>query len=370
MLPDEFPDAYRYFIYETFKRIVGNNPQQDFIFITDKKNGQPFIESKNAKTITVAATARYSLLWQYWYDVKITAALKKHKADLFISCDGICSTTAKIPQCLLLHDLNSLYPTGFIKKNHAAFYKKNTAKFLRKAATIATLSEFSKKKIVTEYDIPVDKITAVYSGVDEIFKPMNIDEKQRVKNNYTNSTEYFLYTGEIHQRRNIVNLLKAFSVFKKRQQTNMKLMLVGIDSTSHIKFKEDLKSYKYRNDVVLLNGIEEIERARIIAAAYGLIYPSAQDGFAIPVLEAIQCEVPVIIPENSSMREILEEGALYIDEGNHTAIAEKMMLLYKDENKRKDLFEKSKGVSSRFNWDTTAELFWKTILKIAPKSID
>ena len=83
----------------------------------------------------------------------------------------------------------------------------------------------------------------------------------------------------------------------------------------------------------------------------------------MPVLEAMQCNVPVITSINSSMQEIAKDGALYAEAGSHTDIAEKMMLLYKDENLRKELIQKGREVVQQYSWDKTADLLWQSILK-------
>ena len=61
------------------------------------------------------------------------------------------------------------------------------------------------------------KIDVVFSAAKEIFHPLNDEEKTATKNKYTEGKEYFVYAGAIHPRKNLINLLKAFSVFKKRQ---------------------------------------------------------------------------------------------------------------------------------------------------------
>ena len=109
--------------------------------------------------------------------------------------------------------------------------------------------------------------------------------------------------------------------------------------------------------------LEEEELVKIVGSAYALVYPSLLEGFGVPVLEAMQCDVPVITSANSSMQEIAKDAALYADANNYTDIADKMMLLYKDENLRTELIQKGKLVVQQYSWDKTAELLWQTILK-------
>jgi glycosyltransferase involved in cell wall biosynthesis len=362
-LPDDYPSVYRCFIYETFKLIAGNNPEDEFIFISDRKYNHPFVAGSNVKQVITGPPVRHPLLLKFWFDIKVPALLRKYKADVFVSCDGICSLTTKVPQCLVLHDLAFLQQASFFKKPYSSFYKKYTAKFLNKANSIVTVSEFLKQAIVTQYNTEGSSIDVVFNGVNENFQPVNDEEKLVVKNKYSDGKEYFLYADAIHPANNLLNLLKAFSVFKKRQQTSMKLVLEGKLALTYQSFKENLKSYKYRNDVVVIHDVEESELIKIIGAAYGLINPSLYGGFVSCVLQALRCDVPVITAAGSSMQEITEGAALYADANSHTDIADKMMLLYKDENLRKELIQKGKPVVDGYSWNKTADLLWHSIIR-------
>jgi glycosyltransferase involved in cell wall biosynthesis len=172
-----------------------------------------------------------------------------------------------------------------------------------------------------------------------------------------------VYAGAIHPRKNLLHLLKAFSIFKKRQQSDWKLVLAGRLAWHYENFLESLKSYKYRDDVVLTGYIEENELVNIIGSAYALVYPSVWEGFGVPVLEAMRCHVPVVTSSGSAMQEIADDAALYADPADYAEIADKMMLLYKDESLRAEMIEKGKMREREFSWDRTAELLWQTILK-------
>lgn len=143
----------------------------------------------------------------------------------------------------------------------------------------------------------------------------------------------------------------------------MKLVLAGRLAWKYKAFAESLKTYKYRNDVVLTGYLDEKEMAAVTAAAYALVYPSFHEGFGVPVLEAMRCEVPVITSSGTSMQEIAGEAALYSDPHDHLALAENMMRLYKDERLRTQLIEKGRIVAASYSWEKTAELLWQCITK-------
>lgn len=359
----DYMEGYGYFIYETFKRITAAHPEHEFIFIFDRPYDERFVFGPNVKAVVTGPPARHPLLWKLWYDIKVPVLLRKYKADVFVSCDGFCSLGTKVPQCLVLHDLAFLHYPSFIPKSHLLYYKRYTPKMLAKAKVIATVSAFSKKDITSQYGTAADKINIVYSAAKEIFQPITNEEKQAARTKYTGGKEYFVYTGAIHPRKNLVNLLKAFSLFKKRQQSSMKLVLTGRLAWKYDSFVKNLKTYKYRDDVVMTGYVNEEEIRKLVGAAYTMVYPSLFEGFGVPVLEAMQCDVPVITSLNSSMQEIANEAALYAEPESPADIAEKMMLLYKDEKLRSQLIEKGRVVVKQYSWEKSAERLWQSIEK-------
>lgn len=359
----DYLEGYGNFIYETFQRITKQHPEHEFIFIFDRPYDKQFVFGENVKAVVTGPAARHPLLWKLWYDIKVPGILKKYKADVFVSCDGFCSLGTKVPQCLVVHDLAFLHYPAAIKKSHLLYYKRYTPRLISKAKSVVTVSEFSKQDIIAQYKTDAAKIDVVFNGVKEIFQPLSEEQRATTKNKYTEGKEYFIYAGAIHPRKNLITLLKAFSVFKKRQQTNMKLVLTGRLAWKYESFKEGLKSYRYRNDVVMTGYVEEQELTLLIGSAYAMVYPSLFEGFGVPVLESMKCDVPVITSANSSMQEIAKQAALYADADSHADIADKMMLLYKDENKRKELIQKGRTVVQEYSWDKTADLLWQSIIK-------
>ena len=352
-----------YFTREVFRLLTNQYKEHQFYFLFDRPYDETYIFSSNVTPVVVGLPARHPLLWKFWYDVKIPSVLKKIKADVFISPDGFCSLTSKIPQCLVVHDLGFLHYPETYRKSHELFYKRYTPLYLKKAKMIATVSHFSKKDIITQYKTADEKINIVYSAVKKIFHPLNIQQKEIIKEKYTEGKEFFIYTGALQPRKNLVNLLKAFSLFKKRQHSNWKLVLAGRLAWKNDDFLHLLKTYKYRNDIITPGYISESVLAQLTASAYAMIYPSLFEGFGVPVLEAMKSEIPVLTSANSSMQEIGEEAALYFDPLSVNDMAEKLMLIYKDEDLRNSLIQKGKQKAGEFSWQRTAGLMWQCIEK-------
>jgi len=360
MLPGKM-EGYGYYIEEVFIRVARLNPEQQFYFLFDRPCEMDFSGIPNIQTLVVNPQARLPLLWKIWYNLQIPIILKKIKADVFVSPDGFCSLQTTVPQCLVIHDLAFLHHPDFLKKNHLRYYKKYTTKFLSKAKVIVTVSEFSKQDIINQYKIDASKIHVTYNAINPVFHQLDIDEKEKIKQQHTDSCEYFIYTGAIHPRKNLINLLKAFSLFKKKQNSNMKLMITGRMAWKTNEFIKLLSSFKFRNEVVLTGYVSKQELAKLTASAYAMVYPSYFEGFGVPPLEALQCGVPAIVSNTSAMPEVGADSYLYCDPHNFEDIAAKMMLLYKDESLRNQLIEKGKQRIAFFSWDVSAKKMWDCI---------
>jgi glycosyltransferase involved in cell wall biosynthesis len=267
----------------------------------------------------------------------------------------------------VVHDLGTLHRPDDYKKSHVTFYRLYMQRMLKKARVVATVSEFSKADILSDYKLPASKIEVVYSAVKESFHPLTAEEQEAVRQQYTGGSAYFIYVGAVHPRKNLVNLLKAFSVFKKRLQSNMKLVLAGRLAWKNDEFLQLLQNYKYRDEVILTNYIEESEIVRLLGASYALVYPSLFEGFGVPVLEAMKCDVPALTSQNTSMQEIAGEAGLYFDPASYQDIAEQMMRIYKDEDLRKRLIEKGRETAAAFSWERTAALLWTGVERCLKK---
>ncbi|HEY0733246.1 MAG TPA: glycosyltransferase, partial [Chitinophagaceae bacterium] len=204
-----------YFIKEVFGRIASAHPEHQFYFLFDRPHAANLHFPANVTPVVIGPPARHPLLWKYWFDVKVPSVLRKVKADLFVSTDGFCSLATRVPQLLLVHDLGFLHYPAAYKKSNMLFYKTYTPRFLKKAKHIATVSEYTRQDLVGQYAIDPNKIGVVYSAVKPSFHPLAEEEKNRVKDQYTGGNEYFIYAGAIQPRKNLVNLLKAFSLYKK-----------------------------------------------------------------------------------------------------------------------------------------------------------
>jgi len=353
-----------WFTYESLKRITQQHPEHHFIFLFDRPFPEEFIFSSNVTGKILFPPARHPLLWYWWFEWTIPAVLNKLRPDIFLSTDGYLSLSAPCRQVIVLHDLAFEHFPDHINQLASTYYRYFTPKFAHKANRIATVSEFSKQDIVKLYKIDPEKIDVVYNGSHESFQPLGLEERKKVKKEFSSGFDYLIYVGALQPRKNIINLFLAFDEFKSRNPGDLKLVTVGRNWS----YSEALKvhsSMQFKDDVIFLNHLSRTDLSRLIGASLALVYVSLFEGFGIPIIEAMNCDVPVLSSNASSMPEVTGDAGLLADPYSVTDIVNKMEQLCCDERLRAELIEKGKIQRQKFTWQRTADELWKCIITAA-----
>lgn len=352
-----------WFTYQTLERIVKQHPEHEFFFFFDRAYDEQFIFAPNVTPVVVHPQARHPVLFYLWFEWAIPRMLRKYKIDLFLSPDGYTSLSAKVPTCLVIHDLAfEHYPEHYVL-SHKLYWRHYSPLFARKATRIATVSTFSKEDITRHYGIDPARIDVVYNGAHNEYKPLAPAEREQVKQKYADGCEYFVFAGALHPRKNIVNLLKAFIAFRKRQKTNMKLVIVGRLAWKYEEVEEMQHTMPFKEEVKWVGYMNVDELSKVIGGAYALVYASLFEGFGIPILEALQCDVPAIVSNTSSMPEVAGDAALLVDPTDPEDIAAKMHIIYKDEALRTKLIANARRQVTKFDWQGAADRLWDCMMK-------
>ncbi|MEO7309761.1 MAG: glycosyltransferase [Chitinophagaceae bacterium] len=336
------------FSLATLSRITRQHPDHQFIFFCDQAHDAAVDFSANVTPVVLGSPARNALLLKWWYDVKLPAALQKMKADILVCMDGITSLNTSLPQVLVMRE---------------PMNKRNGPKHIGKAAIIVTLSEFAAQEIKKQYPA-MEKIQSVGAAAHELFQPAGWQEKEQTKETFTGGREYFLYTSLAGENPALLNILKAFSMFKKRQMSNMQLLCLssGLPTKG---FREKLMTYKYRDDVQIITGPGRKDLARLTAGSYAILYPGPGGFFAAPVAEAMQCGIPCITSREGSIPELGGHAMIVADFNNPEDIAAQLKQIFKDENLRSQLVANALEQSQNYTWEKTADAIWDIIKTIA-----
>jgi glycosyltransferase involved in cell wall biosynthesis len=350
------------FAHETLQRLATQHPEHQFIFIFDRPWDEQFIYSSNVIPVQVSPQARHPFLYYIWFEWQLPRIFKKYKADIFFSPDGYLSLSAQLPQIQVIHDLAfEHFPDGVSAINRW-HYQHYFPKYAKKASHIIAVSAYTKKDIQDTYHIDASKITVAGNAASSGFKPLEAIKQQEVRTQYSQGLPYFLFTGAMHPRKNLGNLLLGFDYFKLQTGSAYKLLITGREGWKNENMQEIYKGMQYKDDVIFTGRVSEIELYKLVASAFAMCYISLFEGFGIPIIEAMQCGVPVITSTTSSMPEVAGNAALLAHPHSPTEIRDAMIELASNEQLRKNLIEKGISRALDFTWQKTADILWNEII--------
>jgi glycosyltransferase involved in cell wall biosynthesis len=354
-------DGIGWFSYQTLKRITQNNPNVHFVFLFDRDYDDEFIFSDNTTPIVLGPQARHPFLYYAWFHFSVRNLLNRMNPDLFLSPDGFLSPGATCKQLPVIHDINFLHNPKDLKPLTSKYYNHFFPKYAKLATRIATVSEYSKADIAKNYGIDENKIDVVYNGINEGFCPLTEIEQTATREKFSQGKPYFLFVGSQSPRKNLNRLVAAFDLFKAQTGSDYKLVLVGAVYSSEGDVKRVIDKSNYKADIIFTGRQPQEELERIMASAFALTFVPYFEGFGIPIVEAMQCDTPVICSNTTSMPEIAGTAGMLVDPFDVNDIAKSMVELYNDPVLRDQLIQNGKHRKAFFSWDKSAHLLWDSI---------
>jgi glycosyltransferase involved in cell wall biosynthesis len=348
--------------YETLSRMVAVHPEDTFVFFFDRPFDPSFVFAKNVKPVVLFPQARHPLLFIWWFEWSVARALKRYKADVFLSTDNFCTLRTTVPTCLVVHDVAWTHPESRVGGLVQKYYDFFAPKFLKKANRIVTVSNFVKQDALKAYPfLNPNKIEVAHNACRSDFKPLLEAEKQAVKAQYTEGSDFFVFVGAVHPRKNVHRLIEAFSLFKERTKSKIKLVIVGRFGWQTGDVKAAFDASMVQKDIIFTGYVANEEVPKLVGSALAVTYVSLSEGFGIPILEGFKCDVPVLTSTTTSMPEVAADAALLVNPESVEAIAKAMTRLANEADLRTDLIEKGRKRRADFDWDDAAAILYKNV---------
>jgi len=353
------------YIFETTKILAQKEEVDKLYLFFDRKYDKNFIFSKKVIPIIIPPQARHPILWDIWFEIVVPYYLKKFEIDAFYSGDTYLSLKTLVPTLLVSHDIAYVHYPEHIKAIHLKYYKRSFPKFHKRADHIVAVSEITRQDIIKTYDLNPNKVSVGHNACPAGFDPINDVEKQNIRNLISKGKEYFIYVGSLHPRKNVVTLIKAFDLFKKQYNFDKKLVLIGRMAWKNEKLNNISNSISCKDDIVFLGQVSHDDLPKYVASSIALTYVSLFEGFGIPILEAMSCNIPVITSNRSSMPEVGGDAAYYVDPNDVKSIVDAMYELSTNEVLRKEMIQKGQKRVRSFSWVETGNHIFDRLMKIA-----
>ncbi len=292
------------------------------------------------------------------------------ECDIFHATEHLLPRLKRCKTVLTVHDLIfALFPEHHLPLNKW-FLNRFMPVFVHRADAIITVSESSKRDLIRLYNVPPERITVIYEGVDARFQPNSDPEvSASLRNRYHLPDRFILYVGTIEPRKNLTTLLEAFKQMLvmhsdlKLETLNLKLIIAGRPGWLYQPTFDRIKALGLEDHVHVLGYVPGQDLPALYRAAEVFAFPSLYEGFGLPPLEAMACGTPVVCSNASSLPEVVGDAGILVDSRDVAAWHVALARLLVDVGLREELKQRGLRRAAEFTWQRTArqtlDVYWR-----------
>lgn len=268
-------------------------------------------------------------------------------------------TAAKI--FLTVHDLTPLlFPHYFGVTSAAEHHFTPIVDSIRTTDWIFCVSQSTKNDLCNyRRDLDPSRVLVTYWGVSEWCRPCRDQARidQVCRKHRIADGPYILSLCTLEPRKNLAHLIRCFAALVEQEKlSDLQLVLVGNLGWEYHEILAEIASSAptIRDRIILTGRVEDDELAAICSGSLVFVYPSLYEGFGLPPLEAMQCGVPVITSNTSSLPEVVGDAGIMVDPSDSDALGQAMLSLYNQPELRRTMADKSLERSKQFSWKRCA----------------
>jgi glycosyltransferase involved in cell wall biosynthesis len=325
----------------------------------DLKNHQIFLYARKNSVIDFDLPDNFKLkiipINKLWTQIGLASEMMKNKPDVLFIPSYTIPQIHPPKTVVTIHGLEYKYCPECYSVKERLFLELNTLLSIKWSSKIIVPSESTKKDLIKFYGVESGKVKVVYHGVSSIKYPA-LSIKQDFKKSFS-----ILFIGRLEKRKNLVNLIKAFELLRRRHSRmspagqSCKLILAGKKGFGFEEIKKAIQESQFNKDIILKNYILEEEKNELYKNAGLFILPSFYEGFGLPILEAMSYGVPVVCSNASSLPEVAGNAALLINPNNIQEIADAMNKVFSDDGLKNNMIEKRFENVEKFSWEKCAK---------------
>ena len=294
--------------------------------------------------------------WKLWYDWQIPRLVRKHQPDLVMLTGGVAAASMPVPQYLWM----PVYADPREGGKELPLYASRLDSSLRRAERAFCFSEKDRSWLAGRGGADPDKLVVVGPAPSAETAILSAAGRERAKEEYARGREYFFADVTAAGEGDVIFLLKAFSLFKKRQLSNLQLVVAGMLTTG---LREKLETYKYKEDVHWCDPLAANSR---LMGAYAALLPFDGDLLGTRLVDAWKAGVPVLVTKPGRLLGMAGDATLGAGATDPAAFAGHMMSVYKDEILRGDLIKRGLSRLSGLDPAQVVSSVWAVIGRVYP----
>jgi glycosyltransferase involved in cell wall biosynthesis len=315
------------------------HPEIEWIFTHDPDEQAADTTYKGAQT--KIQKLNFHLDYFRWKEFQLPDLVKKHQPDILVCLDFV-SPAASLPcrRLTVIHDAFFWQMPQNYPKWWRTYFLRLIKKGLKEKTEIITTTEYAKNSLFDHIGkaLPISVIYQAPKELAEEAHPGFLNDNKLEKD------QYFLHIGTFDKRKNLPLLVRAYAEYLKKTDSPKKLVCAGgpgqSSTMNDLPIVRELVADLGLGDKVILPGyISDGEVKALYDGAFAYVFPSENEGFGIPVVEAMSFGVPVIHSDQPALMEVAGGAGLAFATGNQSDLTEKLILLHRETEHRTKMIQ-------------------------------
>ena len=294
-----------------------------------------------------------------WEQTVLPALAAKNGAGLVHHTANGSAYKSKVPTVVTVHDaifLRSLFSISdrWYPRQIAAYlyYRFSVGRGARRARAILTDSEYSRQTLIRKLKLNPARVRTIHLAEPFAAEALPENELNATLEALGIRRPYILGLGAIDRRKNTANLVRAFARLPRTAAPL--LVLAGFEKTQYSEVPAIIREWNLESRVKILGYLEETQLAALFQGAGVFAYPSVEEGFGLPVLQAFLHGIPVVTTRNGSLAEVAGEAARFVDPQDLRAMSREIMILLTDTTESHRTALAGYMQAKKFSWEKTA----------------
>jgi glycosyltransferase involved in cell wall biosynthesis len=289
-----------------------------------------------------------------WEQALVPLQVSRLGIDVYHSPNYIVPAALACPSVVTIHDLAFTEPT-FHRLRSRLYLRAMTQIALHKASRVICVSDYTRRRLLEIHPEIEQKVRVIGEGVGHQFNPMPDEVVDVFKRRHLLHAPFVLFVGTLEPRKNLVRLVRAFGLAADMTGAPHLLAIAGANGWKNDPLRSMLRSSPVCDRIRLLGYLSEDDLPVAYSAADVFAYPSLDEGFGLPPLEAMACGTPVLTSTSGAIPEVVGDAALTVDPEDVTALAHGLARVMTDATMRTNLVAAGFRQANQFEWATVAQ---------------
>lgn len=365
------PGGYRTYTTNLVQHLQLVDPRNEYVIAVDRPI--PWESKPNWQLRVIERRGSMGVIWRE--QVAIPGLAVQAGVDLIHAPAATAPLIGSTPLLVTLYDTIEFSEPLPSPKQARRWAMRQYSRFIQKQAAhrachIITISHYSKDRITGFFAVPAERITVIHLAPSPVFSAGDRDAAKEDVARRWSISGHVLGIASAARRKNVGALLQAYALLPAGLQRRHPLALVCTHAGVKAKIAALAEKHGLVGQVRLLENVNDADLARLYTAASVFVFPSLEEGFGLPPLEAMACGAPVVVSNTSSIPEVVGDAGIQITPTNAAEIAEAIVRVLDNPGMADELRRRGIVRAASFSWNKVAQqtlaVYEQTVRRRAP----